>query len=93
MPTVDELRSMTAEQRAEAADVQTRRLILALFPDTGTRLTLTDLYGSVGQYASRKEIRDTLAHLTLTGVLGEKETRHKEATVHTYHLIPTGGPA
>lgn len=91
MPTVDELRNMTPEQMAEAAEAQTKRLILGLFTDTDVRLTLTELYRSVGQYATRREIRRALDQLSLTGVLAEKETRNKEATVHTYHLVPTTG--
>lgn len=93
MPTVDELRSMTPQQMAEAAEAQTTRMILALFTAPDTRLTRNDLYGSVGQYATRKEIRDALDRLCLTGVLAEKETRNKDAVVHTYHVVPTTGGA
>lgn len=93
MPTVDELRNMTAQEMAEAAEAQTTRMILNLFTDPATRLTLTELYGSVGQYATRKEIRDALARLQLEGVLAEKESRNKDAVVHTYHLVPTTGGA
>jgi hypothetical protein len=91
VPTVDELRNMTPEQLAEAAEAQTKRLIIGLFTDDEVHLTLTELYGSVGQYATRREIRRALDQLCLNGVLAETETRNKEATVHTYHLVPTTG--